>query len=260
MNAKTKSFIEGMRKAGRLACETLHYVKPLIKEGVSTEEIDAQVHEYTLSRGATPAPLGYNGFPKSVCTSVNQCVCHGIPSKKEILKSGDIINVDVTSILNGYHGDTSATFFVGEVSSEVAQLTQVAYHAMRKGIEQVVAGARVGDIGFAINKYVSRKGFFVVEEIGGHGIGLTFHEEPFVPSLGKKGKGYKLKPWTCITVEPMVNLTSSAIEEFSIPESTIKYYETKDKAPSAQFEHTVLITDTGYEIMTLSSDGEVISF
>lgn len=260
MGKKPQTFIEGMRKAGQLACDTLHYIKPFIKEGINTEAINTQVHEYTLSQGAIPAPLGYNGFPKSVCTSVNQCVCHGVPSKKEILKAGDIINVDVTSILNGYHGDTSATFFVGEVSSEVAQLTEVAYHAMHKGIEQVIAGVSVGSIGFAINKYVSRKGFFVVKEIGGHGIGLKFHEDPFVPSIGKKGKGYQVKPWTCITVEPMVNLASSAIEEFSISQSTVKYYETQDKTPSAQFEHTVLVTDTGYEIMTLSSNGEVVSF
>lgn len=259
MNAETQTFIKGMQKAGKLAAETLIHIKKFIQPGLSTLEIDQIVHDYTLSAGATPAPLGYHGFPKSVCTSVNECICHGVPRADEILKAGDIINVDVTCILDGYFGDTSATFYVGEVSPAAKRVTECAYHSMHQGIQQVAAGATVGDIGFAINKYVSRKGFYVVEEIGGHGIGRTFHDEPFVPSIGKKGKGYQLKPWTCITVEPMVNETAAATVEFSIPGSTIKYYETKDKCLSAQFEHTVLITDTGYEIMTLSGS-EVLTF
>lgn len=259
MNAETKSFVEGMQKAGKLAAETLIYIKPFIKPGLSTLEIDTLVHDYTLTAGAKPAPLGYHGFPKSVCTSVNACICHGVPRADEILKEGDIINVDVTCILDGYYGDTSATFYVGEVSAAAKRLTECAYHSMHQGILQVSPQSTVGDIGFAINKYASRKGFYVVEEIGGHGIGRIFHDEPFVPSVGKKGKGYALKPWTCITVEPMVNETAAATVEFSIPGSTIKYYETKDKCLSAQFEHTVLITDSGYEIMT-QSGSEVLTF
>jgi methionyl aminopeptidase len=260
MNSETLSFIEGMRKAGRLAAEALVYVKPSIKPGVSTLELNNLVHDFTLTHGAKPAPLNYNGFPMSICTSVNQCICHGVPRADEILKEGDIINVDVTCLLNGYHGDTSATFYVGEVSNSAKKITESAYQAMHQGIAQVSPNATVGDIGFAINKYVSRKGYYVVEEIGGHGIGRIFHDEPFVPSVGKKGKGYPLRPWMCITVEPMINETAAAIVEFSIPGSSIKYYETKDKCLSAQFEHTVLITDTGYEIMTLAAGQEVLQF
>jgi methionyl aminopeptidase len=260
MNAEIKSFVDGMQKAGQLAAETLVNIKKYIQPGISTLEIDKIVHDFTLSAGATPAPLGYHGFPKSVCTSVNECICHGVPRADEYLKAGDIINVDVTCILNGYFGDTSATFYVGDVSPAAKRVTECAYHSMHQGIQQVSPNSTVGDIGFAINKYVSRRGFYVVEEIGGHGIGRIFHDEPFVPSVGKKGKGYQLKPWTCITVEPMVNETAAATVEFSIPGSTIKYYETKDKCLSAQFEHTVLITDSGYEIMTLASGSEVLSF
>lgn len=259
MNADIKTFVDGMEKAGKLAAETLLNVKKYIKPGISTLEIDQIVHDFTLSAGAVPAPLNYNGFPNSVCTSVNECICHGVPRADVFLKEGDIINVDVTCKLNGFFGDTSATFYVGEVSAAAQRLTECAYHSMHQGILQVGPRATVGDIGFAINKYASRKGFYVVEEIGGHGIGRVFHDEPFVPSVGKKGKGYQLKPWTCITVEPMVNETAAATVEFDIPGSSIKYYETKDKCLSAQFEHTILITDTGYEIMTLAGS-EVISF
>lgn len=259
MNADIKSFVDGMQKAGKLAAETLLNVKKYIKPGISTLEINQIVHDYTISAGAVPAPLGYHGFPMSVCTSVNECICHGVPRANEILKDGDIINVDVTCILDGYYGDTSATFYVGEVSNGAKKLTETAYHSMHQGIQQVSPRGTVGDIGYAIHRYVSRKGFYVVEEIGGHGIGRIFHDEPFVASIGKKGQGYKLKPWTCITVEPMVNETASQILEFAIPNSSIKYYEAKDKCLSAQFEHTVLITDTGFEIMTLSGS-EAISF
>lgn len=243
--------LEKMRAACQLAARTLKYVAPFVKPGVSTLEIDRLVHEYTIANQALPAPLGYHGYPKSVCTSVNSLVCHGVPDAT-VLKSGDIINVDVTCIKDGFFGDTSATFFVGEVTDANKRLVQVAEEAMLVGIDQVKPGATTGDIGFAIDKFVTRKGYSTVKEIGGHGIGRRFHEEPFVPSFGKKGRGEVLVPWQCLTVEPMVNAGTDEIVEFDIHGSSIKYYHTVDGQNSAQFEHTVLVTDTGYEILTLA--------
>lgn len=239
-----------MRRAGRLAAKTLHHAGQFVKPGITPNELDQIVYDFTLSAGAKPAPLGYHGYPKSVCTSVNQCICHGVPDDAP-LKEGDIINVDVTCILDGFYGDTSRMFYVGQVSEKAKSICQVAEEAMWKGIEEVRAGATTGDIGFAINKLVTRKGFFPVQDIGGHGIGSVFHTDPFVPAIGKKGKGPKLIAGCCITVEPMINETSAPLKEFDIEGSTIKYYETGDGSLSAQFEHTVLITPTGYEIMTL---------
>lgn len=250
MTPLRKDEIPKMREAGRLAARTLDYVAPFIKAGITTEDINKIVHEFTLSNGATPAPLGYHGFPKSVCTSVNAVICHGVPDQT-LLKEGDIINVDVTSIKDGFYGDTSRTFFVGNVSDAARKITEAAHKAMLKGIEEVRPFASTGDIGFEINKYVTKQGFHVVRDIGGHGIGKTFHDDPFVPSYGKKGRGPKLIPWCCITVEPMINETDAAIVEYAIPNSDIKYYLTADGCLSAQFEHTVLVTDSGYEIMTL---------
>ena len=249
MNVKTASDIKSMEKVCQLAAQTLVHVGKFVRPGITTNELDQIVYDYTLSNDAKPAPLNYNGFPKSICTSVNHCICHGVPDDQP-LKEGDIVNIDVTSYKFGFHGDTSATFFVGEVSEAAKKITEVAEGAMYKGIEAIRPTGTVGDIGFAINKYVTRKGYFAVKEIGGHGIGKEFHEDPFVPSFGKKGKGDRLKPFGTITVEPMVNENNKAIKEFDIPNSTIKYYETQDKTLSAQFEHTVLITDSGYEILT----------
>lgn len=242
--------LDKMRKAGRLAGELLQYLGRQVAPGLTTNELDRMAYEYTLSKGAKPAPLGYHGYPKSICTSVNYCICHGLPDETRLV-TGDIINIDVTCLLDGFHGDTSATFFVGEVSEQARDLTDCAYNAMLKGIEEVKPFATTGDVGFAINKYVTKRGYHVVKEIGGHGIGRIFHDEPFVPSYGKKGRGDKLKPWTCITVEPMVNVTNAQLVELPIAGSSIKYYETADKCLSAQFEHTVLITDSGHEILTL---------
>jgi len=239
-----------MRKACRLAAETLVYIEKFIKPGITTNEIDQIVHDFTLSKGAVPAPLGYHGFPKSVCTSVNQVVCHGVPDST-VLKEGDIINVDVTPKIDGFFGDSSKTFMVGPVSEAARNIVQAAEEAMMKGIEAITPHGTTGDIGFAINKYVTRRGYTSVIEIGGHGIGRTFHDEPYVPSVGKKGKGEVLIPYHCITVEPMINEGTEKVKEFAIPGSNIKYYETADKKLSAQFEHTVLVTDTGYEILTL---------
>ncbi len=240
-----------MKKACKLAAQTLDYIAPFVRAGITTEELDRLVHDFTLSNGAVPAPLGYNGFPKSICTSVNHIICHGVPDKT-ILKNGDIINVDITAKLDGFFGDTSRTFFVGEVSAKARDVVETAKMAMEKGIEAITPNGTTGDIGFEINKVVTRKGYNTVKEIGGHGIGRIFHDEPFVPSYGKKGKFDRLVPFHCITVEPMVNEGLDGIKEFNIPGSTIKYYETIDKKLSAQFEHTVLITDTGYEILTLA--------
>lgn len=250
MNPLSKDEIPKMRASGQLAGRTLEMIAKYIKAGITTNEIDKIIHDYTLSNGAIPAPLGYHGYPKSSCTSVNSVICHGLPDGT-VLKNGDIINVDVTCIKDGYFGDTSRTFFVGEVSNEAKLITDIAEKAMWKGIEEVRAGATTGDIGFAINKFVTKAGYYVVREIGGHGIGKVFHDDPFVPSYGKKGRGPKLQAGCCITVEPMINQTDAEIEEFDIPGSEIKYYHTADRTLSAQFEHTLLITDTGYEIMTL---------
>jgi methionyl aminopeptidase len=250
MTPEVLGHIKGMQKSGRLAAEVLNYVCAKVAAGVVTEELDKIAEDYIRSRGAIPAPLNYHGFPKSICTSVNEVICHGVPDKT-ILKNGDIINVDVTVILGGFYGDTSRTVFVGDVKENARSLTEVARSAMNVGIEQVTPGGTVGDIGFEVNKFVTKKGFHVVREIGGHGIGTRFHEDPFVPSYGKKGKGEVLRPWKCITVEPMVNETNSAMREHSIPGSSILWYTTADKCLSAQFEHTVLVTDTGYEILTV---------
>ena len=231
-----------MRAVCRQAAQLLVEIEAYIQAGVTTNKLDKICHEYILDKGAKPAPLNYKGFPKSICTSVNTCVCHGLPSD-EPLKEGDMLNVDVTLFKDGFYGDTSKTFFVGEVSESVKRLTDCAKQAMHKGIQAAKSGATTGDIGFAIERYTCRQGYFPVREIGGHGIGRVFHDDPFIPSVGKKGRGVKLKPWCCITVEPMVNELSADILAFPIPDSSIEYYHTKDKGLSAQFEHTILITD-----------------
>ncbi len=239
-----------MRKSCKLAARTLEHVKPYVKVGITTDELDKIVYDYILSHGAKPSPLGYHGYPKSICTSINEVVCHGIPDQT-LLKDGDIINVDVTCYLEGFHGDTSATFFVGQVSEKARDITNVAYECMMKGIEAITPMGTTGDIGFAIDKHATRRGYVTVKEIGGHGIGRTFHDEPFVASFGKKGKGAKLVPWRCFTVEPMINETAAELKEHDVPNSAIKWYTTGDKTLSAQFEHTILVTDTGYDILTV---------
>jgi methionyl aminopeptidase len=251
MTPQQASDIRLFEETCQLAARTLDHVQKHLKAGMSTNEINQLVHDFILSHGAIPAPLNYHGFPKSVCTSPNSIICHGVPDETKI-KDGDILNVDVTVQKHGFFGDTSRTFFIGPVSEGAQKLTEVAREAMMKGIEEVKPGTTVGDIGFAIEKFVTRKGYHVVRELGGHGIGRAFHEEPFVPSFGKRGKGAKLQAWKAITVEPMINETASPIVEISIPGSTIMVYETGDQSLSAQFEHTVLITDTGHQILTLS--------
>lgn len=246
----TKEEVKKMEFVCRLAARTLSHAGKFVKAGVSTNELDKIVYDFTLSNNANPACLGYHGYPKTICTSVNQVICHGLPDDK-VLKAGDIINVDVTCEKDGFFGDCSATFFVGEVSESARKLVQVALEARDRGIEAIRPGGFTGDIGFVTDKFVTRQGYTCVREIGGHGIGKKFHMEPFVPAYGKKGKGELLIPWQCITVEPMVNEGLPDIKEFDIKGSSIKYYETIDSKLSAQFEHTVLITDKGYEILTL---------
>ena len=243
-----------MRASCQLAAQVLLFIEEHVQPGQSTEKLNQLCHDFILSHGAIPAPLGYKGFPKSICTSVNSCICHGVPDKRP-LQEGDIVNIDVTCIKEGFHGDTSKTFFVGEVSQIAKDLTDCALQAMHKGIKAIHPNGTTGDIGFAIEKYANKRGFFPVKEIGGHGIGRVFHDDPFVPSFGKKRRGERLIPWSCLTVEPMLNEKSSHIKEFDIPDSSIKYYHTIDNSLSAQFEHTILIKDEKseepYEILTL---------
>lgn len=250
MTVKTASEIKLMEKAGQLAAQALVHTGTFVKAGITTNELDKIANDFILSRGAISACIGYDGYPKAICTSVNDVICHGLPSE-QVLKDGDIINIDITVIREGFHGDTSSMFFVGDVSAQAKRLCECAFEAMHKGIEVVRAGAKTGDIGFAVEKYVTRRGFHPVREIGGHGIGRGFHEDPFVPSFGKKGRGSELLKWGTITVEPMINETSAPILEIEIPGSTVAVFATSDKRLSAQYEHTVLITDAGAQILTL---------
>ena len=249
MTVKTASDIRSMEKAGKLAAEALAFTGKHVKAGITTAELDQIADDFILSRGAISACTGYRGYQKSICTSVNEVVCHGVPDATR-LKDQDIINIDITVIVDGFHGDTSSMFFVGQASDRAKKLTDCAFQAMSKGIEVVRAGLFTGDIGFAIDKYVTRSGFYAVKEIGGHGIGRVFHEDPFIPSFGKKGKGSPLLKWGTITVEPMVNETSAPLNEFSIPGSEITLFTTSDGSWSAQYEHTILITDAKAQILT----------
>lgn len=252
MNVRTAGEIKLMEQAGRLAADTLVHTGKFVRAGITTDELDKIANDYILSHGGISACIGYQGYPKAICTSVNDVICHGLPGT-QILKDGDIINIDVTAIKNGFHGDTSSMFFVGTVSDSAKKLCECAFEAMHRGIKAIKAGGTTGDIGFAVEKYVTRKGFHVVREIGGHGIGQGFHEDPFIPSFGKKGVGPFLKKWGTITVEPMVNETPAPILEREIPGSEITVILTSDGRLSAQYEHTVLITDNGAEILTLPS-------
>lgn len=243
--------IKIMTKACRIAAETLNYLTKYVKAGISTNEIDVLANDYILTQDAISACIGYHGYPKFTCTSVNDMVCHGLPDDR-ILKEGDIINVDVTAKYKGFFGDTSRMYRIGQVSDEADRICQAADQARMIGIECITPNGWTGDIGFETNKFATRQGYSVVKEIGGHGIGRIFHTDPFVPAFGKKGKGERLKPFYCITVEPMINQGSDELVEIDIPGSSIKAYKTLDGKLSAQYEHTVLITDTGYEILTLA--------
>ncbi len=245
VSIKTLKEVNGIRVACQMAADTLLRVGEIIKPGITTEEIDRFVHEDTVRRGAWPAPLNYHGFPKSVCTSVNNVVCHGIPGK-EVLKNGDIINVDVTTIFDGFYGDTSATFFVGEVSEEARKVTEVSRRSLDLAIAVVKEGARLGDIGAAIQEYAEGQGCSVVRAFVGHGIGRQFHEPPQVSHVGKRGSGMRLKAGMVFTIEPMINTGSFEVEVLADKWTAV----TVDGSLSAQFEHTVVVTKTGCEVLT----------
>ena len=248
---KTPSEWDAMRAAGRCAAELLAMIGAHIAPGVSTDEIDAICHDFQVNRqGTTPAPLGYKGFPKSVCTSVNHVVCHGIPSDKR-LKSGDIINVDVTPIKDGWHGDSSRMFFVGSPSVQARRVVEVSFAALWRGIDLVRPGARLGDIGHAIQTFVEAEGFSVVREYCGHGIGRVFHEDPQVLHYGEPGTGLVLAEGMIFTIEPMVNAGKRHVR--LLPDGWTVV--TKDHSLSAQWEHTVLVTATGCEVLTLGQNG-----
>lgn len=243
---KSQKDIDGIRKSCALTKEILDMVEERITVGISTEEVNGWVHEYTVSHGAYPAPLGYHGFPKSTCVSINSVVCHGIPDEETIIKDGDIVNVDVTCILNGYYGDSNRTFLMGNVSDKARDLVQTAKECLKVGIEQIKPFNTLGDIGFAINQLATSKGYSVVYDYGGHGVGNEFHEEPFVPHIGQKGEGMILLPGMTFTVEPMINE--------GVPETVVLDDNwtavTEDSKLSAQWEHTILVTEDGYEILT----------
>lgn len=240
--------IEAMREVGRLAAETLLAVGEIIRPGITTEEIDRFVHADTLRHGARPAPLNYKGFPKSVCTSVNEVVCHGIPSNRA-LQDGDIVNVDVTHVYKGFHGDTSATFYVGTPSADARRVTEVARRCLDAGIAQVKPGGRLGDIGAAIQELAEGEGCSVVRDFVGHGIGRVFHDEPKVSHVGTWGRGIRLKAGMTFTIEPMINLGSWEVTILEDEWTAV----TADGSLSAQFEHTVLVTESGCEVLTARS-------
>jgi methionyl aminopeptidase len=240
----------GMRKAGKLAAEALDFITPYVKPGVMTEELDRLCHDFIVSHGAIPAPLNYRGFPKSICTSVNHVVCHGIPGPKKLVE-GDIINIDVTVIVDGWHGDTSRMYYVGEIGVKARKLVEVTYEAMMRGIEVVKPGATTGDIGHAIQVFAESKGFSVVRDFCGHGIGKIFHTEPSILHYGEVGEGDVLQAGMFFTVEPMINAGRFEVKILSDGWTAV----TRDKSLSAQFEHTLGVTETGYEIFTLSPKG-----
>lgn len=246
ISIKSSREIELMRKTCSLAKKTLEYAGTLVKPGVSTDDINEKVHNFIIEHGAIPSPLNYHGFPKSICTSLNEVICHGIPSPKEILKDGDILNIDVTTYLNKFHGDTNATFFIGNASDEMKKFVQVAYDAMMLGISQVAPGKRLGHVGHAIEEFVHDHGYSVVQEYCGHGIGREFHEDPQVLHYGEKNSGPVLRPGMTFTVEPMINIGKRHCRLLKDKWTVV----TKDGSRSAQFEHTLLVTEEGYEILT----------
>ncbi len=247
---KTDAEIEAMRPACQVAADTLVMIEEYIKPGITTDKINQIVHDYTIERGGIPAPLNYHGFPKSVCTSVNHVVCHGIPDNKK-LKDGDIINVDVTTIIDGWHGDTSKTFFVGKPKVRAQKLVEVAREALQLGIDVVKPGATLGDIGHVIQTFVEKNRFTVVREYCGHGIGRVFHEEPQIVHFGKPGEGLEIKEGMVFTIEPMVNAGKHPVKVLNDDWTVV----TRDRSLSAQFEHTMVVRKDGAEILTLPSQG-----
>ncbi|MCP8898615.1 type I methionyl aminopeptidase [Gilvimarinus xylanilyticus] len=247
VSIKTPEDIAKMRVAGRMAAEVLEMIEPHVQPGVTTAELDKICHDYIVEeQNAIPACLGYRGFPKSICTSVNQVICHGIPSEKKVLKSGDIINIDVTVIVDGYHGDTSKMYFVGKPAPHAKRLVEVTQECMYKGIELVKPGCRLGDIGAVIQKHAESNYYSVVREYCGHGIGKVFHEEPQILHYGRAGTGLELKEGMTFTIEPMIN-AGKATTKLKRDGWTV---ETKDGRLSAQWEHTMAVTADGVEVLT----------
>lgn len=244
---KTPEQIEGIRKSGIVNTGVLDYVAEHIKAGMSTLEIDRLVYDYTVAHGGIPAPLNYDGFPKSVCTSINEVVCHGIPCEEDILEEGDIINVDVSTILDGYYSDASRMFVIGETTPEKQRLVDVAKECLLIGMEAARPYGFVGDIGNAIQRHAHKNGFTVVRDLCGHGVGLEFHEEPDVEHYGRKGTGMLLVPGMVFTIEPMINMGGW---EVFVDEEDDWTVVTEDELPSAQWEHTFVMTENGLEILT----------
>ncbi|GKU27417.1 methionyl aminopeptidase [Clostridium folliculivorans] len=243
---KTKEQIQGIRESAKINNGLLDLISVSIKEGMTTQEIDDIAYNYTVSNGGIPATLNYDGFPKSICTSINNVVCHGIPSKDVILKSGDIINVDATTILNGYYSDASRMFMIGDVTDEAKKLVEVTKECLEKGLQAVKPWGFLGDVGAAIQEYAEGNGYSVVRDFGGHGVGLDIHEEPYVAHYGKRGTDMILVPGMVFTIEPMINAGSY---ELFIDPSDGWTALTKDGSLSAQWEHTILVTDDGIEII-----------
>lgn len=246
----TTEDFEGMRKAGHLAAQVLDYITPYVEPGISTEALDKLCYDFIMEAKAIPACLGYRGFPKSICTSVNHVVCHGIPGPKKLQK-GDILNIDVTVNLDGWHGDTSRMFYIGSPGIKAQKLVETTYECMMRGIQVIKPGAHLGDIGYAIQNYAEKNGFSVVRDFCGHGIGRYIHGEPEVLHYGQKGTGLELKEGMFITVEPMINAGRYEVKILQDDWTAV----TRDKSLSAQFEHTVGVTATGHEIFTLSPKG-----
>jgi methionyl aminopeptidase len=241
---------QGMRKAGVLAAATLDFITPFVRPGITTGELDRLCHGFIVDHDAIPAPLNYRGFPKSICTSINHVVCHGIPNDKP-LKEGDVVNIDVTLILDGWHGDSSRMFPVGEIPRRAERLIDVTYEAMIRGISAVKPGGSTGDIGAAIQAFVEPQHMSVVRDFCGHGVGRLFHDEPNIVHIGRPGEGIELKPGMFFTIEPMINLGRPHVKVLSDGWTAV----TRDRSLSAQFEHTVGVTETGVEIFTLSPKG-----
>ncbi len=250
VTVKKNDEIEYMRTAGRLAAEVLEMIAPYVVVGVTTNELDRICHEYIVSeQHAIPAPLNYHGFPKSICTSVNHVVCHGIPADKK-LKNGDVINIDITVIKDGYHGDTSKMFYVGDPSIKAQRLVETAYDCLKIGIDMVAPGVQLGDIGAAIQAHGEKHNYSIVREYCGHGIGREFHEEPQVLHYGTPGTGYVLEPGMTFTIEPMINIGKRHVKLLPDEWTVV----TKDRTLSAQWEHTILVTETGHEVLTRRPD------
>jgi methionyl aminopeptidase len=242
---KKKPDIEGIRQAGQLVLDTLNLVESKITPGLITDDINTLVHEYTVKHGATPAPLNYRGFPKSVCVSINEVICHGIPGSR-VIKDGDIVNVDVTSILNGYYADANKTFFAGRPGPDARKIVGIARECLIRGMTAVKPGNSLGDIGWAIQTYAEAQGCSVVREFVGHGVGFDFHETPQIPHFGHKGAGITLIPGMVFTIEPMINLGQKELRVLDDNWTAI----TRDGSLSAQFEQTILVTEDGYESLT----------